>query len=372
MRATVEEVADFASLEHRWRDLERRSDASFFQSWDWVGCWLRELPNDVRPQAVVVRAGTEVVGLSIVVRHRRRRHGFVVSNGLYVGETGDQRYDAITVEYNGVLADRRAPDAIRRAWLSHLVNHFGECDEFYLSGVDPAYERTAGDTGPDVRVLKRSPCSYVSLDAIRHDGGDYLAGLSANTRYQVRRAIRRYEQRGPFTLEAADTVDRGLAYLDALKVLHQAYWNRRGKPGSFANPFFERFHRRLITENLKSGGVQLLKISVGGEPVGYLYNFVRNRWIYNYQSGFRYESDAKLKPGLVSHCLAIGYNLNTGAKAYDFMAGDSRYKRSLGNAGSELLWLVVRRNRLKYRVEDGLRAIRNRCRVIAHRHSAKE
>ena len=47
--------------------------------------------------------------------------------------------------------------------------------------------------------------------------------------------------------------------------------------------------------------------------------------ISNYQSGFLYESDSQLKPGLVSHMLAIDHNLDSGARTYDFLAGDQRF-----------------------------------------------
>src|SRR6185312_3345625 len=29
-------------LERMWRELEARADGSFFLSWHWIGCWLRE------------------------------------------------------------------------------------------------------------------------------------------------------------------------------------------------------------------------------------------------------------------------------------------------------------------------------------------
>ena len=50
------------------------------------------------------------------------------------------------------------------------------------------------------------------------------------------------------TSNAAADVEEALDYLSRLKQLHQAYWTRRGKPGAFANEFFERFHRALIRE----------------------------------------------------------------------------------------------------------------------------
>jgi CelD/BcsL family acetyltransferase involved in cellulose biosynthesis len=63
----------------------------------------------------------------------------------------------------------------------------------------------------------------------------------------------------------------------------------------------------------------------------------------NYQSGFHYGSDAREKPGLVSHALAIQYYGGKNGMVYDFLAGDSRYKRSLAHGGEPLHWAVLHR-----------------------------
>ena len=42
----VSGVTDFTALGERWRDLEQRSECSFFQSWTWVGCLAAERFSD--------------------------------------------------------------------------------------------------------------------------------------------------------------------------------------------------------------------------------------------------------------------------------------------------------------------------------------
>ena len=101
---------------------------------------------------------------------------------------------------------------------------------------------------------------------------------------------------------------------------------------------------------------------MGATIVGFLYNIRRGQWFYSYQSGFNYEADRKLKPGLVSHCLAMQRYLDRGASAYDFLAGDSRYKLSLSNSQHQLCWVVVHKDLLKYRFEHGLRELYRKAR----------
>jgi len=90
--------------------------------------------------------------------------------------------------------------------------------------------------------------------------------------------------------------------------------------------------------------------------------------VYSYQSGFRYENDPAVKPGLVSHYLAIERHLTAGAAIYDFMAGATRHKQSLGTDRTMMLWATARRDRLRFRIEDALRALKHRVEaIVAHR-----
>ena len=124
--------------------------------------------------------------------------------------------------------------------------------------------------------------------------------------------------------------------------------------------FFESFHRDLISRRFRAGEIQLLRVLAGEKRIGCLYNFVKDGHVYAYQSGFDYGTDSRLKPGLVSHCLAINFNLAKGAQIYDFMAGDSRYKKSLGTDFVEMSWLVLQRPIRRLRFENALLSIKRK------------
>ena len=165
-------------------------------------------------------------------------------------------------------------------------------------------------------------------------GKAYLDHLSPNTRQQICRSIRLYAREGKLVAQRARDVPEALRFLEELKELHQRTWTRRGETGSFAFPFFERFQRRLIATCLPRGTVEIIRVTCGERVIGYLYNFVWRGTVLAYQSGLAYEADARLKPGLVAHCLAIDIHLAEGAMIYDFMAGEARYKASLGLGAS--------------------------------------
>ena len=145
------------------------------------------------------------------------------------------------------------------------------------------------------------------------------------------------------TLRSAESVEEALAMLDRLKALHQTSWRRRGQPGCFAAPWFESFHRDLIRARFSSGEIQLLAAAAGDRPIGYLYNFAHRDRVYAYQSGFDYVADGRLKPGLVTHALAIEQATRAGFATYDFMAGENWLKASFASHWTEMVWLAVRR-----------------------------
>jgi CelD/BcsL family acetyltransferase involved in cellulose biosynthesis len=354
-------AGDLPALGRDWQALESRAEGSFFQSWAWVGTWLAAIPEGERPGVLAVRCGTDIVGLGVLGRRTVTRHGFVVSHGLYLTQTGRGNHDGVTVEYNGILADKSCAAEVTAAAVSYLVRHVPGWDELFLSGVrEGEFESAAHDAGLSLHLINRSPSRYVDLAALRTKGGVYLDTLGKNTRYSIRRSKRRYEERGKLAFDVARDVPTALAYFAEMKALHQAAWTARGETGSFANPFFEVFHRALIEAYVPTGEVQLARIAAGDLTVGVLYNFAWRGRVCNYQAGLAYESDNAIKPGLVSHELAIVHALAAGASVYDFLAGDVQYKQSLANGANTLVWLAARKPRLKYRVEEALRTLKNR------------
>ena len=205
-----------------------------------------------------------------------------------------------------------------------------------LGGVSPAVLQAAG--GIAFR-LRRQEAPFIDLARIRAGGGDWLATLSANTRYQLRRSARFYAARGPLRLERAGSLAEALAWFDRLVALHGESWQRRGQPGAFAHPFALRFHRALIERAEPRGELDLLRLTAGEEELGYLYNVRLGGRVYAYQSGLNHRgAERHGKPGLTFHAMAVERALAGGEQTYDFLAGDARYKRSLSNASATLVW----------------------------------
>ncbi|HME21702.1 MAG TPA: GNAT family N-acetyltransferase [Acetobacteraceae bacterium] len=349
-----------AELEQVWLDLEQRAIAPFFLSWNWIGCWVREASLD--PAVLIGRAEGRIVLLGILTPSTRRNLLPAAVHGLQLHMTGDPQKDVITIEYNGFLVDHSWVGKIEAKAIAFLLSAIRveahRRDELHLKNVPAEFENSVLASGFHFREVQRKPSWRIDLAAIRAAGKRHLDCLSANTRQQIRRSIRLYQKRGRLEIVRARDVPEALEFLDGLKNLHQSYWNSRGEPGAFSYPFFERFQLRLIQTCLGHGTVEVLKISAGADAIGYVYNLVYHGHVYQYQTGFLYESDPRLKPGLVSHCLCIDRHLDEGSKVYDFMAGEARYKSNLGEPGPDMLYLLAERPTWPLQLEGALHGVK--------------
>ena len=315
-------------LEAAWRELEARSELTVFLSWAWIGTWLKLLPPTVEPRLVRATADGRDVGLAVVCDHRVTRR-LVRARGCFMNCTGDPDLDEITIEFNGFLAERGFEVAVARQGIEQIATQGGwdEIDVSACLGTNPLNLYVPEGLRRETR--RQRAAHHVDLEVLRAAGGDFVDGLERGMRQKLKRSIRDFESVGPLRLEAAASLEEALAFLEDLKVLHVKAWLSRGKTGSFANLFLNRFHDALIRSHFDQGLVQMLRLSAGDRRVGFLYNLVHRGVVYQYQSGFDLDASrgSGWRPGLVSHVRAIELNRDAGLARYDFLAGDQRYKQ---------------------------------------------
>lgn len=360
-------------LETMWRDLESRSDGSFFTSWTWIGTWLSTFAADGTPPHVrlmTAHVGPLLVGLALLgeaVRSSILKRRKVAA----LHQSGVPEDDALFIEYNDFLLDRRFAAPTRDAMLMCIASEKYSWSEFRLSGVTTAMAPAVARCIARHRLLNKRVCPWVDLSQASPGVPGYLALLSRNTRQQIQRSLRLYEKEGAVELTAARGAAEAGDMLDALCALHQKSWReRKGCDSSFASPRLRRFVARIADAGASDGSVQLLRASAGTEPIGYLLNFAYRGHAYAYQSGFAYRDDNRFRPGMVTHALAAVRAREQGLRGYHFMAGEGRYKSSLANADELLLWISLRHDNLISRAEDAARALKERLSGAFRRRSA--
>ncbi len=337
-----------------WRRLDEAGQTSFFASSTWIGTWLRCLPQHVSPLLLTASRGSETIAAAILVPRRARRHLFLNVSQLHFNSTGDPALDCLTIEHNGFAAGGQTDHLLWPALQRWFARESG-ADELVIPGVA---DGEIGTTPDGMHLLHDTTDSPAFACDLPQGGLDaILAQLSRNARQQLRRNLRDIAQLGELRFEAAESTAAALVWFDRLKALHTSSWTRRGKPHAFRYPFFESFHRALIGAGQPEGTVELLRLSAGDRPVGYLYNFHQQDRTYAYQSGFD-DAFANLRPGYVAHALAMARAAARGATRYDFLAGDNRLKRTLGRHAYTMRWHRFGRPKPGLTVEWAVKALK--------------
>lgn len=351
-----------------WCGLEASCQPSYFLSWGWVETWLDALPPSAPITLYVARRAGAPVAAFFLGARTQWRHRVLPSRALHLNQVGDGAYDEICIEYNGMVHNGQPPA------FTEVLDHLpGDWDEIYLPALDADDALARGLIADHARLRLRidgnTPSPMVDLAKVR-DAGDYLKVLGGNTRSQIRRSQKLYNARGKLALDVAGSPAQALEIFDELVALHRRSWSERGQAGAFV-PFVHAFHKRLIAQRFASGEIQLLRIRAGDSTVGCLYNLVSRGTVAFYQSGLAFESDSKLKPGLVCHALAVAHDAAAGHRWYDFLGGGSRYKQSLSTDARNLVWLRLQKNRLRFALEDVAHDVRRRVRAhLAARNAA--
>ena len=327
---------------------------------------MHQLPKSVELYLLKVVDGDRLIGLAVFGARMLTRHGFVRSRTLLLHETGSKEMDRMTIEYNSILAETGREREVVIAGVKCVTAANINWDELMVSGVEArtleAWQATVQGTNTRLVFRQESTCPFVDLDAVRKSGGDYLALLSSNTRQQIRQSIKAYEKAGSLSISVASSEELAVEYLHGLQEMHDAHWKGRGQDGAFGSEFTRNFHDRLVREAISRGELQMLRVTVGSEIIGYLYNFTTGGHVYFYQSGFKYSEDRKLRPGLVCHYLAVMHNLEAGNRIYDFLSGAQRYKQSLATANVKMYWFVLQKPRIVFAVERLLERVKHAIR----------
>ncbi len=350
LTARFTSLPDRADLATRWLALEARSEASFFLRWTWVSAWLETYSPAVELLAVTDGAGRDIA-LALMGRSLTPRLLGKVAT-LSLNQSGDPVADRPYVEYNGLLMESGREGEATQAALAAITRR-RDWRALRLSGIEqgspllalPAHRRTRTDL---------SPVYQVDLNAVRSAGGDYLSLLSANTRSQIRRAMK--DHGGPLPLVGVATPDDIDPWLAEMASLNSG----RHANNAWDDAAFRRFVSIIARKGVASGAVELLRFSDDGGVVGVLVNFVEGDQAMNYQSAFAPARTAKDKPGLLCHTAAVDHYAGRGVSIYSLLAGKDRYKQSLATREDALEWWHLERFSPRLEAEAWLRKLLKR------------
>ena len=341
-------------LQQQWLSIQEGQSLPFFLTWSWISCWLETYsPNIV---IISARYKNQIVAIGLFTCSTQIRHGFVKSHQYRLHQMGDPLLDQIWMEHNDFICIDKYRVAAVNACILALQQSENNWDEIILSMISAS---RAGDIQKAISgsyILLTNPCYAKDLDSIKGKNPQYLATLNSNTRYQIRRSIRLYQQlHGEIKYKFAQDIEEALALFHEAGKYHVLRWEDSG----FKNKQFILFHENLIKNSIESNSVDLMKITSGDTTVAILYFHLVGRDVYFYLQGINYESNQKLKPGLVAHALAAQYYLDKGMRKYDFIGGYSQYKCQLSNPVEGLVTLCIQKPSVMFSIEDTGRKIKH-------------
>jgi CelD/BcsL family acetyltransferase involved in cellulose biosynthesis len=342
----VRTIDDLALFEPAWRDLlgRSRNDEPTLTPL-WLGAWWRVFGSEGGRRLCVTLffEGDRLVGIAPLQTRRHWYRPGIPFRRLELLASGEHESDEICSEYIGVIAEQGREVAVVEALTATLLGGgLGAWGELVLPAMDGespipwllanALERVGIATETEVM----GSCPYIQLPS---SWDDYLASLSSAGRYLVTRSLRVFDEwaDGSAELHAA----RSAAELDAgrrvLAALHGERWGRSGRTGAFRSPRFAAFHDEVMQRLLAEGALELLWLTVRGDPVAVVYNILWKGKVYFYQSGRMIDVPKGVRPGIVMHARAIQRAIATGRREYDFLAGASQYKMQLATAARSLV-----------------------------------
>ncbi|OOG46691.1 GNAT family N-acetyltransferase [Rhodanobacter sp. C01] len=267
--------------------------------------------------------------------------GRVAARCLRFVSTGEEEFEEICPDYLDLLHLPGEDTACAEAtWLAIDAIEWDTLEFLDLPQSSPLLRRLEFfPRHRRARVATRGGCPIANLDG----GFDrYLTQLSSKTRMRARQEIRKAEKSGVL-FELATEADSE-AYFDDLIRLHQARWTAEGKPGCFSAPRFTQFHRGLLQAWTKGGRLILARLSHQGKACVVLYGFVTCAKFDLYQLGVGSIEGTNIRsPGTLANLLLMEQLAGRGVNRYDFLRGNSEFKKSLTTEHRDLVCLQCRR-----------------------------
>jgi CelD/BcsL family acetyltransferase involved in cellulose biosynthesis len=307
-----------SELEAEWDRLSAVAEpANVFTTYGWFRAWDRRLtmedPNR-RPHVLVLRQGSDVVGISPLILRTAARFGLAVRKIEFVGPQGD---------YHDLVVGRDAAGRIE------AVARFleGTADDWDL--VDLSDLREAGGQIPQIIAAlsrtdlryrltpERLDCPYVLLDGAPAAA---TTGLSGHARRTLRRRIERATAEGlRVRLVEQPHLEPGLL---------QALIDLESRKHNSAGPFIGRYpdvFRSLLDILGPRGWLYVALLERRGDPVAFQLGFRCGGALWDYQKAYD-RAFSRFAPGTMLVHAILEYGAARGFREYDFLRGEEPYK----------------------------------------------
>lgn len=306
----IEEVTGPEGLERlrpEWNDLcERCPWSTPFQRPEWLIPWARHFAGKAA-QGIALRTDGKLSALLVIVIYREGSQRIVSMLG-----------SAVSDHLDVLLDPKLAPNGAQRI-IDRLLTRGDVWNQLSLQTLASASPllRVTLPVGWREDIIPEMPTLVLPID-------EHAQRRSPRLKASLRQAHRRAEREGGIVFEhvTGNGVD---AALDALFLLHQKRWKRRGLPGLFGSEAVRAAHHEVARGFDALGKLRLYLLRIGPALAAAYYGFLDRQRAYAYAIGFEPEL-ARFSPGLLVVEHAVEAARQDGAREFDFLRGQEPHK----------------------------------------------
>ncbi|MFT5465414.1 MAG: CelD/BcsL family acetyltransferase involved in cellulose biosynthesis [Verrucomicrobiales bacterium] len=335
----IDDLARFKALRDEWNPLLQSSCADgIYLTYEYQITWWEHYGDRFKLRILVARRGQQLLGIAPLaigpgnglIRGRMRYLTFI-------GVLGDTAADFLDF----IIAPGTEQEVVPKFYETIYEELGRQWDVLFLN-LTPAQSPVLSRALPVISQFKglavtinSSPSPFLPLP---DSWSELLSAKSKNFKKQFNNHWNRLHKN--HTVEVLRPgVD--LDFDEAFAVLVELNRKRWGKEGqAFRSKRFNRFHRELAERFDELGWLYFRVVKVDGEVAAARFDYVYNDKLWNVQGGWNPKL-SHLSLGRILIGIQIKWCIEQGLKEYDFLAGDSGYKRSWATDSRDLVNVEV-------------------------------
>lgn len=361
-------LTQLENLRTDWEELLKKcSNNEPVLSPTWLIPWCKIYGNSPTWQPLIIsfRANDRLVGLILLQRQWQNYYRYLPFLRLSFLGSGIDWNDGVYPEYLNFLCLPEYEETIVEQFVLLLKeSRLGRWHEIILNMMPAEHRLTQSlqsrltNAGLVVEKTSHAAAPFVTLPKT---WDDYVTSLGKHRRYLLK-TLRDFDEwadgNALFHLaENTAELDKGFAILQAL---HGERWSSEGQMGVFHAKRFCLFHKTVMPELLNRKSLELRWLTVRDQPLAVIYNIVWDNKIHFYQGGRSMSVPKQIRPGIVLHAHAIRSAIAASHREYDFLSGDTQYKRQLSNGRHDLVQLRIAKKTVREFLRKKIASVRTR------------
>lgn len=304
---------DFLALEDSWNNVLKKSNHSFFSTWEWLSTWWKHYGDDKRLIILLAHENDEIVGIAPLMCSNHQMFGARMKKIEFIG-TPD-------TDYCNFITTKKSEECIN-LFINYLHDLSENWDCIDLGEIPANAECLSVLSETSKELIIHHKCPYIPLPDSYEK---FLSWVKTKQRSNLRRVDRRLKKE--FNVECADYsgIDSINSGMNILFDLNRKRWMSRGGAGAFAEKKFRSFNLDVAKKLSEKKWLGLYMLKLSGNIVAAEYGFKYNNKYYSYLNGFdpRYH---KFSVGNMLRGYLIQNFIQDGLVEFDFLRGAENYK----------------------------------------------